>query len=192
MRMQIGMDMCAQALENVENVVRRVRPEALGEPTPCSDWDVQALVNHMVGVLNALTKPARGEPFTFNPQQVEDVPGNDLARAFSGGAADFVAAWSEPGVGERVVETPFGEQPASLYLGLATAEMLLHGWDLATAVGVPYSMSEEAAGRVLANMQQLLKPEMRGDGKAFAQEVPTDSSASVQVRLLAFSGRRAA
>ena len=190
--MQIGMDMCAQAIENVENVVRQVRAEALGRPTPCSDWDVRALVNHMVGVLNALTKPAHGEPFTFNPQQVEDVPGNDLARAFSGRAADFVAAWSEPGVGERLVETPFGEQPASLYLGLATAEMLLHGWDLATAIGVPYAMNEEASARVLANMQQLLKPEMRGNGKAFAQEVPTDPATSVTEQLLAFSGRRAA
>ena len=189
--MQTGMDMCAQALEYVEKLVREVRPEALGGPTPCSDWDVRALVSHMVGVLDALTKPARGEPFTFSSEQVEDVSGNDLAGAFSSQSADFVAAWSEPGVGERLVQTPFGEQPASLYLGLATAEMLLHGWDLATAIGVPYAMNEEASTRVLANMQQLLKPETRGDGKPFAEEVTTAPSTSVPERLLAFSGRRA-
>ena len=83
----------------------------------------------------------------------------------------------------------FGEQPGPFYLGLATADMLLHGWDLAQAIGVPYTMDEEAAAEVLSNMRGMLKPEMRGEGKAFADELLIHQSASVHERLLAFSGR---
>ena len=70
------------------------------------------------------------------------------------------------------------------------AEGLLHAWDLATAIGAPYTMDEDAAVGVLSNMQQMLKPEMRGEGKAFAEEVSVGPDATVQVRLLAFSGRK--
>ena len=83
----------------------------------------------------------------------------------------------------------FGEQPSAFYLGLATADILLHGWDLATAIGAPYTMDETTSAEVLANMQRMLRPEMRGEGKAFAHEVTCASDASVQERLVAFSGR---
>jgi uncharacterized protein (TIGR03086 family) len=115
--------------------------------------------------------------------------GNDPAGVFSKKASEFMTAWNAPGATDRVVTTMFGQQPGAFYLGLATADMLLHGWDLATAIDVPYTMDEEAATEVLTNMQRMLKPEMRGDGKAFAAEVQVDPKASVQERLLAFSGR---
>jgi uncharacterized protein (TIGR03086 family) len=185
------LESCQQVLENTRRVVDQVRPEQFDKATPCAEWDVRMLVNHMVGVLDGLEAPARGEQIQFSAQKVDDVVGMSPSSAFSKKAAEFVAAWSAPGATDRVVTTMFGEQPAEFYLGLATADMLLHGWDLATAIGVPYSMDEAAAGSVLERMQAMLKPEMRGPGKAFAEEVPASPNASLQERLVAFSGRRA-
>jgi uncharacterized protein (TIGR03086 family) len=184
------LEMTEQTLEDAQGVVNQVRPDDLGKGSPCSDWDVRALVNHMIGVLAMLTAPARGEQIDFSSQDLDRV-GTDPSGAFAGAAAAFVAAWKVPGATERVVKTMFGEQPAEFYLGLATADMLLHSWDLATAIGAPYEMNVEAAERVLAAMQGMLKPEMRGPGKAFAEELPARPDASIQERLVAFSGRQA-
>jgi uncharacterized protein (TIGR03086 family) len=185
------LESCQQVLDNTGRIVDQVQPEQLDKSTPCTDWNVRSLVNHMVGTLDALEAPARGEQIDFSAQQVDDVIGTSPSAAFSRKSTEFVAVWSAPGAMDRVVKTMFGEQPAEFYLGLATADMLLHGWDLATAIGVPYSMNEETAAGVLNRMQGMLNPEMRGSGKAFAEEAPANPNASVQERLVAFSGRRA-
>ena len=54
------LDICRRTLENVQQVINQVGPEDLGKATPCSDWDARALVNHMIGALDALESPARG------------------------------------------------------------------------------------------------------------------------------------
>jgi uncharacterized protein (TIGR03086 family) len=184
------LDDCKRTLKNAQEVVDQVQSADLGKRTPCTDWNVRTLINHMVEVLDAVEAPARGEALNFSTQDVQDVIGQDPAGAFSKKASEFVAAWSAPGAPDRLVTTMFGEQPAQFYLGLAAADMLMHGWDLANAIGVPYTMDEAVATEVLTNMQQMLKPEMRGQGKAFAAEVAVDPSASVQERLVAFSGRK--
>ena len=184
-----ALEMTKQTLEEAQSVVNQVRPDDLGKRTPCAEWDIRALVNHMIGVLAMLAAPARGEELDFSGQDTDRV-GTDPSGAFAREASAFVAAWSVPGATERVVKTMFGEQPGEFYLGLATADMLLHGWDLATAIGAPYKMNNEAAERVLTAMQGMLKPEMRGTGKAFAEEIPAGPNASVQERLVAFSGRK--
>jgi uncharacterized protein (TIGR03086 family) len=181
---------CERVLANTQGVVAQVQADNLGKITSCSEWNVRTLVNHMVEVLDALEAPARGEALSFNTKGVQDVIGDDPAGAFTAKVSEFVVAWSAPGATDRVVTTMFGEQPAQIYLGLAIADMLLHGWDLATAIGAAYTMDEQASADVLANMQRMLQPEMRGEGKAFAEEVQVDPSAPVQERLLAFSGRK--
>jgi uncharacterized protein (TIGR03086 family) len=187
-----ALELCQRALANVQSVVDEVRPDDLEKLTTCTDWHVRTLINHMIGVLDALEAPARGDPMNFNAQDEPDFIGSGgAAVAFSRKASEFMAAWNAPGATERRITTMFGEQPADFYLGIAMADMLLHGWDLATAIGATYAMDEDAASHVLSNMQRMLKPEMRGEGKAFATEVPVDPSATVQERLLAFSGREA-
>ena len=184
------LETCQKTLDNAQRVVDQVQPENMDKQTPCSDWTVRTLVSHMIEALDALEKPARGESLTFNAQGVNDAAGSDPAGAFRAKVGDFTAAWSAPGATDRVVTTMFGEQPAAFYLNLATADMLLHGWDLATAIGASYTMDAETASDVLGRMQSMLKPEMRGPGKAFAEEVTVGPEASVQERLVAFSGRQ--
>ena len=57
------------------------------------------------------------------------------------------------------------------------------------ALGKPFTMDDELAAVTLEGMHQLLTPERRGSGKAFAEEVPCSESAPIQDRLVAFSGR---
>ena len=107
-----ALERCERVLGDAQRVVERVQPDDLGKLTTCTDWNVRALVNHMLGVLEALESPARGESMTFNPQDETDFIGGDPAGAFSKRASAFMAAWKAPGATDRVVTTMFGEQPA--------------------------------------------------------------------------------
>src|SRR5215212_1420461 len=98
------LEMTKQTLEDAQAVVNQVRADDLGKGTPCSEWDVRALVNHMIGVLAMLIAPARGEEIDFGTQDLDRV-GSDPSGAFADAAAAFVAAWSVPGATERVVKT---------------------------------------------------------------------------------------
>jgi uncharacterized protein (TIGR03086 family) len=80
-------------------------------------------------------------------------------------------------------------QSQDLPVGFLIMEFLTHGWDLATAIGRPFSYSDEAAELALKTGRQMLKPNYRGPGKEFGQEVPISDSAGAVDRLVAFLGR---
>ena len=70
------------------------------------------------------------------------------------------------------------------------ADQMIHTWDLARALGRPYTMDEDLASATLKLMQERYDPKQRGPGKNFAAAVPSPDDASVQDRLLALSGRQ--
>lgn len=70
------------------------------------------------------------------------------------------------------------------------ADQMIHSWDLAKALGKPFSMDARLAEGTLRGLHHLLTPEARGAGKAFAAEVPCAADAPVQDRLVAFTGRQ--
>ncbi|MDP9239300.1 MAG: TIGR03086 family metal-binding protein [Actinomycetota bacterium] len=105
-------------------------------PTPCSEWDVRELVNHLVG-------ENRWVPEMFAGRTVAEV-GDHLDGDLLG--ADPVAAWDssitaaldaigEGGAMERMVHLSFGDLPGAEYVMQLFADLLIHGWDLARAIG---------------------------------------------------------
>ena len=96
--------------------------------------------------------------------------------------------WRAPGALERTLKLSFGEAPAARAARIVVGDQILHTWDLAKALGRPYTMDQDLASATLEMMQGLLKPENRGG--AFAAEVACSEAAPVQDRLLAFSGRQ--
>ncbi len=95
-----------------------------------------------------------------------------------------------PGTLERTLVTPIGEMPAAVASNIVLADQLLHTWDLARALGRPHTMDADLAETTLQMMQRMMQPEFRGPGKGFAAEVPCPENASIQERLVAFSGRQ--
>ncbi len=85
---------------------------------------------------------------------------------------------------------PIGDIPGAVALDIVLADQLLHTWDLARAVGRPYSMDADLAEAALQMMQRMMRPEYRGPGQGFAEAVPCPEDAPVQERLVAFAGRK--
>src|SRR2546423_8618012 len=118
-----------KAVDQTGQIVAKVKSDQLGNPTPCSEWDVRGLLNHVIGGLHMFDAAARGEklPDGFFDQ---DKVGDDPAGSYQAGAAKLNDALGQPGVVDKMWELPFGTMPGAIALGIATIESGLHGWDL--------------------------------------------------------------
>jgi uncharacterized protein (TIGR03086 family) len=177
-------DAAAAAARTVGNV----QASQFGRPTPCADWDVRTLLNHLI-VWTSYSLEARAHGDSVG----QDVIDRDFA-ADPGFAADYRAqldraltAWSDPARWEGSLNVMGSPTPAADVAALNIAEMVLHGWDLAAATGQAYTVSEPAAAAALHAVEA--NAELFRQYKGFAEPVEVPSTAPVLDRLLALSGR---
>lgn len=172
----------ARATARGRDVMARVSAEQFGLPTPCSEWSVQELIDHMVGSTEYLLASLEGrEPAPVSGAGVAD---------YEAGRAGALAGLAVPGALERTCRSPLG---FDWTIGQATAgtfmDNLIHTWDLATATGQDPSLDAELVEACIA----LFLPDMPERGRAgglVGPEVPIDGGAAPQDRLLAAMGRR--
>jgi uncharacterized protein (TIGR03086 family) len=145
--------------------------------TPCSEWTIRELLNHMLETQRYFAGAASGQdvspPGPTPPHILSDDPVADFAKARS----DVIATFSPEGVIEKTM-------PA---LGIAFADSLLHGWDVAKASGQDATMPEGLA----ETAYQLIHGRFTDDQRkgVFGPEIPAPDGASGQQRLLAYTGR---
>ncbi|HEX7097018.1 MAG TPA: TIGR03086 family metal-binding protein [Acidimicrobiales bacterium] len=179
-----------RALASFGRLVHAVRPEQWGAPTPCRDWDVRALVNHLVveqlwvpEMLAGRTVAEVGD--RFDGDQLGDDPVAAWDRAVEG----VLAAVAEPGALTRTVHLSYGDVPAEHYCAEMTWDATVHSWDLARAIGaddrLDPSLVEFALSVVEAQAAQLAASGL------FDPPIDVPADADQQTRLLALVGRRA-
>jgi len=181
-------------LGQLAEVVTRVTPETLGGPTPCRQYDVATLRDHVLGWLQffaaAFADPARKaqRPDPDGYRAADD--DRDLAEVVRRSAGTLVDA-VRGGVldGQIVLQQSRMDGPGAF--GMVLGEYLVHGWDLAVAVGGPWTPPEQACESALEFFRAMVVPEYRGEeGGFFGEEVPVAPDASALDRLLGFAGRR--
>lgn len=149
----------------------------LDHPTPCDDWDVRALMNHMLDTQRYFLSGARGEvgslPATPPPELLSDEPVADFAQV----RTEMLAAFVKPGVIQQ-------SGPA---LGIALSDLLIHGWDLAKATGQDTTMPAGLADAAFETIHGRFTDEQRQ--RLFKPERPVAADAAPQARLLAYTGR---
>lgn len=170
------IDLLAASLAEAEASVRAVTPEQRPDPTPCPDYDVGALVDHLVGWTRSFAERLSGAEGGTDPGSYR--AGDDPAAELHEAAASMVSSYRS---GAPAV--------AQLPLGMLVGEYTVHGWELSRAIGREPQVDPAAAELALATLQGMLKPECRGEGRAFGLEVPVDPSAPAIDRLVGFSGR---
>jgi uncharacterized protein (TIGR03086 family) len=175
-----------QTIEAAKQMVGNISAADLAKPTPCTEWNVQALVEHMIDTNCRFSAAASGQ----EAPRASGSSAAELIKAYSASGEAAVAAWQTPGVLDRTLKLPFGEAPGAVAMGINLGDQLLHIVDLGRALGRSYSIDADLAEGMLTMMHQILRPEFRGPGKGFAEEVPCAADAPVQSRLLAFSGRQ--
>ena len=113
--------------------VAGVSPSQLTDPTPCTEFDVRALLGHLVAVLRRVTSVASGAPAIGQARLVTDVPDDGWGLAARTALHDVEAAWADAAVLDREMRLPFGTLPGAAALASYTGEISTHTWDLAVA-----------------------------------------------------------
>jgi uncharacterized protein (TIGR03086 family) len=181
-------DLLRVARERAVPVVRAIPDEALAAPTPCADYDVKALVNHLFQVVVEFQKlAAKGESdFSATPDRVGAGP--DWRERFAEETDKLVAAWSAPGAEEGTAGA--WKMPAGLVGSMALLDLTVHVWDLARAMGQEYRVDDgvDPVLERLAGAVAELAPTARSTG-VFAEPVRVAEGASALERLLGQTGR---
>jgi uncharacterized protein (TIGR03086 family) len=177
-----------RALDEATRLVDGVRPEQMGLPTPCSDWDVRALISHLVAGNIRFLDVAEGKPRPERGPVTPDVLGDDPAGAYRRSAEALKQAWRDPSRLDQQCELPFGVMPGRAALGLHLVETVTHAWDLAKATG-QQPMFDPDVVQAAAQFAHSTMPKDRPPGMPFAPPVPVADDLPELDRLAAFLGR---
>jgi uncharacterized protein (TIGR03086 family) len=169
------VDQLADVAERTGRLISNIAPNQWGDPTPCTEWDVRALVDHLIGGNARFTAALSGQ--AGRPDGYAD------------STERMLAAFRAPGALDRVVEVPFGKVPATVALHLRLADVMVHGWDLARATGQHAEYPEDVVEQALAFSLAAL-PAVRSDRSPFAPPQPVDDDAPALERLAACLGRK--
>jgi uncharacterized protein (TIGR03086 family) len=174
-----------------EKRVAGVSPAQLQAPTPCVEWDVGALLRHLVATLRAVeARFTGGAADGLGPPgglPSEDVLGDDYLSAYRDAAQSLLTVIRPPGALDRKYHTPVGELPGSLLAEAAVLDLVVHGWDIAKATGQDTRIDSALAEHALAFAQGFVKDQMRPRVYGHRTNMPDDAPAGD--RLLAFVGR---
>jgi uncharacterized protein (TIGR03086 family) len=149
----------------------------LDASTPCDQWDVTTLMNHMLETQRYFLGAARGENGSPPSPNPPDLIGDDPVGAFDATRADVMRTYGAPGVIDRT----------GISLGIAFSDQLLHGWDLAKATGQDATMPEGLPEAAFTLIHGRFTDEQRKG--IFKPEVKVASDAPAQDKLLAYTGR---
>jgi uncharacterized protein (TIGR03086 family) len=153
-------------------------------------WTVADLVAHLVSEHLWAPPLLAGEPYAEGrfPDGTDDLLGDDPFTGWETAADGSLAAFAEDGALMRTVHLSRGPTPATQYILEMTADLIVHGWDLAHATGGDTELPGELVTAALVFAERL--PE---DGVPGLFDAPLDVSAAAppQVRLLARFGRKA-
>jgi uncharacterized protein (TIGR03086 family) len=187
------MDITAMeaACASTERIVGRVRPDQYATSTPCTEWDVRSLLNHLVGTLHLGAALLSDIPPAINmaPGELPDIDlvGDDAAKAYRLGVEGLLAA-AGGGALQRTHTTPLGEMPGGVLGDFTTLDVLVHGWDLATATGQDPTLDVALAEQVLGFARQTISDDTRGP--RIGPEITVGPGASPTDRLVGYLGRR--
>jgi uncharacterized protein (TIGR03086 family) len=193
------MDMLEALDRAAEGASRRLHgagDDAWSNPTPCTEWDVRALAQHLIGgnhmAVALLAGASADESMAAARAGVEAAraAGGDLAAAFDASALAQRDAFARPGALDGTVHHVVGDIPAQMLLGFRVADMLVHSWDLARGVGADEALDPQVVevvwGFAHPMTAGLVASGRFGDGPSGT----VGADAPLQLRLLDLHGRR--
>jgi uncharacterized protein (TIGR03086 family) len=178
----------SSSLQPAASCIKRITLEELGNATPCRDWDLRKLLNHMVYELCWIPDVLAGKTL----EEVGDVYDGDLLddnpKSAWQRAAKAAAMAVEMADIYRIVHLSYADVSAEHYINEVGSDMLIHGWDVGQSLFCSMifepKLTQAAFDFVLPRAE-----EFRASG-LFGEELPTNPDDSMQTKLLAFYGRK--
>jgi uncharacterized protein (TIGR03086 family) len=179
------------AVAAFDQVAKQVTDASLDRPTPCTDWNVRQLLNHVVA-------EDLWAPPLFAGRSVDDVAGeipedalgDDPLGSWASASSAAVAAADDPDLASRTMRLTGREASPTQYLMEMAIDHATHAWDLSAALGSPTTLDPE----LVATLAEWFAPQAelwRSIGGVIGPPVPVGADADAQTRLLADLGRSA-
>ena len=191
------VDIFERASRRAHQIMAGIRPEQLDAATPCAEWDVRAVMNHIIGGAEMLAGNLLGSPpdagiggASPRSSYSGEPDASRLAQAYAAETRRALAAARLPGAMER--PTPGGMMTAAQFLIAMAADHIVHAWDLAHATGQDDTLDPDA---VQAAYAMMTSPEGAGfvamgrQAGFIGLEVAVPDDATRQDKLIALMGR---
>lgn len=172
----------------IADLLAGVGPARFDDPSPCADFDVRRLVEHLFGVVDRMEAMGHGRPAESVPAFAADLP-SDLAEAYAAAAGRAQQSWAADETLRRPVTAPWGTMPGALVLSVYLSEHVAHGWDLAVATGQHAETDADVAELALEYAAIAIPPEPRGGPMPFGPVVTSTPDAGPTERLANYLGR---
>jgi uncharacterized protein (TIGR03086 family) len=181
-----GVTALERAYENLTNVVAGIEPHQLALATCCPEWDVKAMLNHVLGgaLMYTLVNAGRSAG-----EDHGDLVGEDPMTALAETAETNLASWRESGALDGDRTYPWGTFPAGAGLLINVGEVAIHSWDLATSTGQTADIDPDVAQVIYDLYSQVPMDDMRANG-VYGPEINVPETASVQERVLGLLSRQ--
>lgn len=182
------LDLHRRALAEFGRRVHAVGTDQWGCPTPCKDWEVRNLVNHLVAeqlwvppLLAGKRVADLGAGFAAG-----DVLGADPIAAWDAAAAAAETAFADGGALTRTVHLSYADRPGEEYAREMIFDLVVHSWDLARGISVDDTVDPALVEAVYGQIEP--DTDLASSG-LFDDPVPVPADADEQTRLIAFTGR---
>ena len=185
----MSVEVQQRVVDETPRIVDNVQDDQLGNSTPCTEWSVRDIVNHITG--GATMFAISAEQGTVPDDQIGQLLGGDNL------GNDFKGAWGTAGTRamsafdgldlSKIVTLPFGEMPAGIALNIAIFDVATHAVDLASSTDQAIA-DTDLLEIALQFGREMISQDFRDMG-LFGPEQPCPADAPVTDRLMAFSGR---
>lgn len=177
-------DLLRTAAAHADPLIGATTDDSLGAPTPCAEYDVRALLNHLFSVVVNFQALAAKEPADFaeTPDRLAEAGWREQ---FSVETGKLVAAWSAPGADEGIVGAM--GLPARTVGSMVLLDLTVHVWDLARATGRGFEPDPAVVAGLVEEVEEMAP--MARKMNVFGEGVDLPEGATVFERLLAATGR---
>ena len=179
----------ADSLDQLQALIDAVGADDLDRPTPCSDYDVQNLLAHILAVIRKLAVVAHGGNAMEVIDPATDVP-DDWAAEIHRARAESDQLWMDDKLLGRDCTLPWGTMTGREFIDAYAHEFTVHAWDLARTFEQVDNLDPQLAEVALDWYARHLPAEARGEGVPFGAVMPVADDADVYTRLAAFVGRK--
>ena len=186
-------DLNRRTVDYSVEIVSHLTADDLDRPTPCSEWTVADLLAHMTVQHRGFAAAARGNGADLDVWKVQPLAA-DPVKDYADAVADVTAAYAELDSLDQLFALPeFGpgvEVPGNMAIRAHFIDYVVHGWDMARALDVPFHLHDDFVDLALEVTQMVPTGEARtANMSSFAAELPIAPDATPLDRILAHLGR---
>ncbi len=177
-----------KAADQFGEAVHQISPDQWPLPTPCTEWDVRALLKHLVYECVWMPPLFEGQTIGQVGDRYEgDILGDDPIAAWNEARKVSIAAVQAPGAMETTTHLSFGDVPGEEYATQVCFDLFIHGWDMRTALGMDTTMDPEILAAIMPWAEKTMDAYRAAGAVGPMPSIAED--ASEQTRMLALTGR---